>query len=427
MAVAVLPLFAACLASSESGGPATGRALGNPAAPVAAPGTFGQQTPGGRGGPVIRVTTLNLTGPGSLSAALATRGPRVIVFEVGGNIDLAQGHIAIDQPFVTIAGQTAPSPGISLIRGGLRVLTHDVRIDHLRVRMGDAGAAAGAGFEPDVTTDGAEAHDIVFNHVSVAWGVDENLSVSGPRFDGRSATSRSVTIQNSIIAEGLMNSVHEKGAHSMGTLIHDYCSDIAVIGNLYAHNNERNPWFKGFATGAIVNNLVYDPGRWAIRLGAVLNEWTDSGSTPEGPRVSVVGNVLLHGADTPPEREFVGSNSNGSAFLEDNLAFDRAGAPALIAGATVAVLNERPSWPLGLLAAPASSVLERVLASAGARAKDRDVVDQRIVADVRARSGRIIDSQDDVGGYPTAAATRRTLDVPADVDAWLGTLAGELE
>jgi hypothetical protein len=176
-----------------------------------------------------------------------------------------------------------------------------------------------------------------------------------------------------------------------------------------------------------VNNVVYDPGRWAIRLGAVLNEWVDSGITPEGPRVSVVGNVLLHGADTPPEREFVGSNSNGSAYLQDNLAFDRAGAPALVVGATVALLQQPPSWPQGLVATPASAVLERVLASAGARPKDRDSVDQRIVADVRARSGRIIDSQDQVGGYPTATPTRRALDVPADVDAWLRTLAAELE
>lgn len=389
--------------------------------------TFGAGTPGGRGGAVLRVTTLELTGPGSISAALATPGPRIIVFEVGGIIDLAQGRIAVTEPFVTIAGQTAPSPGISLIRGGLRVLTHDVRLEHLRVRMGDAGAEPAAGFEPDVTTDGADAHDIVFNHVSVAWGVDENLSVSGPRFAGRDGTSRSVTIQNSIIAEGLLNSVHEKGAHSMGSLIHDYCSDVAVVGNLYAHNDERNPWFKGFATGVIVNNVVYNPGRWAIRLGAVQSEWTASGITPEGPRVSVVGNILLHGADTPAQRELVGSNSNGSAFLEDNLAFDRAGAPALLAGATVALLPERPSWPQGLVAGPASSVLERVLASAGARPKDRDAVDQRIVADVQARSGRIIDSQEDVGGYPTAAATRRTLEVPADVEAWLRALAAELE
>jgi hypothetical protein len=349
------------------------------------------------------------------------------VFEVGGIIDLQQGRLNVTEPFVTIAGQTAPSPGISLIRGGVRVLTHDVRVEHLRVRMGDAGAAPAAGFEPDVTTDGADAYNVVFDHVSVAWGVDENLSVSGPRFDGPTATSRNVVIKNSIIAEGLMNSVHEKGAHSMGSLIHDYCSDVSVVANLFAHNNERNPWFKAFATGVIVNNVVYDPGIWAIRLGAVLNEWVDSGITPEGPRVSVVGNVMLHGVDTPADRELIGSNSNGAAYLEDNLAFDRAGAAAAVVEATVARLGQPPSWPEGLEAVPASTVLESVLAHAGARPADRDAVDLRIVADVRGRTGRIIDSQDDVGGYPTAAETRRVLEVPADVEGWLRAMAAGVE
>lgn len=390
-------------------------------------GTFGADTPGGSGGAVLRVTTLALDGPGSLRAALATLGPRVIVFEVGGIIDLAQSRLSITEPFVTLAGQTAPSPGITLIRGGVRVQTHDVRIEHLRIRMGDAGAAPASGFEPDVTTDGAGAYNVLFDHVSVAWGVDENLSVSGPRFDGALGTSRSITIRNSIIAEGLQNSVHEKGSHSMGTLIHDYCSDIAVVGNLYAHNDERNPWFKGFATGVIVNNVVYDPGTWAMRLGAVNSEWAESGIVPEGPRVSIIGNVMIHGADTPVGKEMVGSNSSGSAYLEDNLAFDRAGAPAPLASATVTQLAERPSWPVGLEVLPASAVLDRVLASAGARPKDRDAVDERIVADLIAGSGSIIDSQDEVGGYPTAAATARALDVPADVDGWLRELAAELE
>jgi hypothetical protein len=388
---------------------------------------IGNETPGGSGGAVIRVTTLALTGPGSLTQALSTPGPRIIVFEVAGIIDLARGRLDVAEPFVTIAGQSAPSPGISLIRGGMRVSTHDVRVEHVRVRMGDAGAAPASGFEPDVTTDGAGAYNIVFDHVSVAWGVDENLSVSGPRFDGPAGTSRNVVIKNSIIAEGLMNSVHEKGAHSMGSLIHDYCSDVSVVGNLFAHNNERNPWFKGFATGVIVNNLVYDPGIWAIRLGAVLNEWVDSGITPEGPRVSVVGNVMLHGVDTPTDREFIGSNSNGSAYLEDNLAFDRAGAPAAVVESTVGRLNEPPSWPEGLEPLPASSVFESVLANAGARPAERDAVDLRIVADVRARTGRIIDSQNEVGGYPSAAATRRALEVPADVEGWLQAMAAAVE
>jgi len=398
-----------------------------PTTPPPGARVFGQETPGGLGGDVVRVTTLAPTGAGSLAEALATEGPRVIVFEVGGIIDLGRARLVIDEPFVTIAGQTAPAPGITLIRGALTVRTHDVRIEHLRLRMGDAGAAAGAGFEPDMTTDGADAHDIVFDHVSVAWGVDENLSVSGPRFDGPRGTSHTVTIKHSIIAEGLNESVHEKGAHSMGTLIHDYCGDVAVVGNLYAHNDERNPWFKGFATGVIVNNLVYDPGTWAMRLGAVLGEWTDSGITPEGPRVSIVSNVMRHGPSTPPERAMVGSNSNGSAYLEDNLAFTASGAPASVVDARVVELVERPSWPVGLEVLPASQVFERVLATAGARPRERDAVDARIVAEVRAGTGSLVDSQDDVGGYPSAASTRRALEVPEDVEDWLDQLAQALE
>jgi hypothetical protein len=390
-------------------------------------GAFGSDTGGGKGGTVLRVTTLASSGPGSLREALATPGPRVIVFEVGGVIDLALARLDISEPFVTVAGQTAPSPGITLVRGGVRVLTHDVIVTHLRVRMGSAGAAPASGFEPDVTTDGAAAYNVLFDHVSVAWGVDENLSVSGPRFGGPAGTSHAVTIRNSIIAEGLMNSVHEKGAHSMGTLIHDYCTDIAVVGNLYAHNHERNPWFKGFASGVVVNNLVYDPGLWAIRLGPVDKEWTDAGIVPEGPQVSVVGNVMRYGASSTARPAMVGTNSRGSAYLEDNVALDASGDALEVAGSGITMLAEKPAWPAGLVALPTSAVVESVLARAGARPQDRDAVDTRIVADFMGGTGRIIDSQDDVGGYPAPAPTTRKLDVPEDVDAWLATLAAELE
>jgi hypothetical protein len=385
-------------------------------------------TPGGRDGPVIKVTTLDASGPGSLREALATQGSRVVVFEVGGIIDLGKARLDVSEPFVTIAGQTAPSPGITLIRGGMRVFTHDVRVEHVRFRMGDAGDAAPAGFEPDVATDGANAYNVVFDHVSVAWSVDENLSVSGPRLDGPQATSHNVTISNSIVAEGLKNSVHEKGAHSMGTLVHDHCTNVAIVGNLYAHNDERNPWFKGFATGVIVNNLVYDPGRWAIRLGPVDSEWSAAGVVPEGPSVSIVGNVFRHGPSTRPDVPLVGSNSRGSAYLEDNVALDRMGAPVALASSTITVLAGRPSWPDGLVPLAATDLVDSVLARAGARPKDRDAVDQRIVAEVAAGSGGIIDSQNAVGGYPTAEPTRRALDVPTEnIEAWLESFAAELE
>ena len=391
-------------------------------------GGYGDDTPGGRDGAVIKVTTLAASGPGSLQAALATTGPRIVVFEVGGIIDLNRARLDLREPFVTIAGQTAPSPGITLIRGGMRIFAHDVRIEHVRFRMGSAGAVAGDGFEPDVATDGANAYNVVFDHVSVAWGVDENLSVSGPRLDGPTATSRSVTISNSIIAEGLNDSVHEKGPHSMGTLVHDHCTNVAVVGNLYAHNDERNPWFKGFATGVIVNNVIYDPGVWAIRLGPVDSEWAEAGVVPDGPLVSVVGNVMHHGPSTQAGLALVGSNSRGSAYLEDNVALDKNGAAVALTSSSVTALAAKPAWPVGLVAAPSGTVLESVLAKAGARPKDRDAVDQRIVSQVTSGTGAIIDSQDMVGGYPTAEQTERTLEVPStNVEAWLRSFTEQVE
>ncbi len=376
---------------------------------------------------MLRVTELAAEGPGSLAEALAHAGPRVIVFEVGGVIDLDRRQLEITEPFVTVAGQTAPSPGISIIRGGLRVATHDVVLQHLRFRMGDAGAAPASGFEPDVTTQGSQAHHVLFDHCSIAWGVDENLSVSGPRFDGPNGTSHDVVIQDSIIAEGLRSSIHEKGAHSMGTLVHDHCSDVVVARNLYAHNDERNPWFKGFASGVVVNNVIYNPGRWAIRLGPVVKEWAELGIAPEPPRVSVVGNVLLHGPNTEAGLIMVGTNSSGAAYLEDNLAWDRQGAPAAIAAPGLQQLTERVGWPQGLVARPAAEVTDYVLSHAGARPKERDAVDARIVATVRERRGSLIDSQMEVGGYPAHAPTRRPLTVPKDVGAWISRLATELE
>jgi hypothetical protein len=387
---------------------------------------FGVDTPAGRGGQVIKVTNLNASGAGSFRAALETAGPRIIIFEVGGVIDLNQAKLTLTEPFVTIAGQTAPSPGITLIRGGLEIRTHDVLIKHLRFRMGDAGATSG--FEPDVTTYGPQAYNVVIDHCSFSWGVDENLSVSGPRFDGPNGTSRRVTLSNNIIAEGLYDSIHSKGIHSMGTLIHDYVTDVAVIGNLYAHNNERNPWYKGFATGAIVNNVVYNSGKWAMRLGPVLSEWSGAGITPEPPRVSVVGNYMRYGVNTPAGTALVGTNSIGSAYMEDNISLDRSGGAAPLTSGGVTILASKPSWPSGLVALPASQVVDYVTAHAGARPKDRDSVDARIVADFLAGRGQFVNSQTEVGGYPNPPMTTRPLTVPSsDIDGWLHSFSLALE
>jgi hypothetical protein len=386
---------------------------------------FGIETRAGQGGRVLIVNSLASTGPGTLRAALETKGPRIVVFEIAGVIDLARNDLAIAEPFLTVAGQTAPSPGITIIRGGILIKTHDVLLQHIRVRPGDAGQPKKSGWEPEVSTTGAACYNIVVDHCSISWSVDENLSASGPRLEGPQATTHNVTFSHNILAEGLYDSSHSKGVHSMGSLIHDHCTNIAVIGNLYAHNNDRNPYFKAHTTGVIVNNLIYNPGRAAIRLNWVPEEWKGAKIQPANARVSIAGNVMYAGANTSAKLALVASK--GDAYLEDNLAFDRAGQPAAITAGDIRVLSEKPSWPAGLKAMPASQTAAWVLRHAGARPKDRDEVDRRIVRDVEQRQGRFIDSQEEVGGYPQVAPVTRKLTIPKDVDAWLRKLAADLE
>lgn len=416
-------LFAACqqTPAREPPAPVASTALTKP----------GADTRGGLGGQVIRVSTLAATGPGSLRAALETSGPRVIVFEVAGIIDLDRQDLVLNEPFVTIAGQTAPSPGITLIRGGMKIRAHDVIMQHLRFRMGDAGLPKGNGYEVDVSIEGRKAFNVRVDHCSVAWGTDENLSISGPRYDGPAGTAHRVSLTHNIIAEGLVTSTHKKGAHSMGTLVHDDVRDVLIQGNLYANNADRNPWFKGGSTGALLNNYIHNPGKWAIRLGYNPKEW-EGRTPPPAPRLAIVGNVMQQGADTPATLNMIGSNApdrQGEAFMQDNLAFLKTGAPAVLVSGGISALA---STPVALDSAliPAARLKEAILASAGARPADRDSVDKRLMREILSGTGRQIDSQNEVGGYPEASPVRRPLDVPAEParqQAWLDAYAREVE
>lgn len=380
-------------------------------------------TKGGSGGEVVRVTNLNATGDGSLREALSKKGPRIVVFEVGGVIDLEGSSLSIKEPFLTIAGQTAPSPGITIIRGAIYVQTHDVVVKHIRVRPGDSGKSESDG----LSLIGGEAHDVIVDHCSFSWATDENLSASGERTEGPDKTAHRATFGNCIIAEGLSESTHGKGEHSKGSLIHDFCQEIAIVGNLYAHNMRRNPFFKAHSTGVIVNNVVYNPGTAAIQLGYSEKEWRDAEMEPKNCRVSIVGNVLLHGADTREKLPLV--SSKGDAYMADNLGYDRNGNPlsSLVWGNVVA-LEEKPVWPEGLKPNPAGETLDRIIVNVGARPGDRDAVDSRIVKDLVERKGRIIDSQEEVGGYPDPEPTSRKLNIPeTGIDEWLEKMAAEVE
>lgn len=382
---------------------------------------------GGRGGKIVRVTNLEAEGPGSLQAALKTRGSRIIIFEVGGVLDLKKKSLVISEPFVTIAGQTAPSPGITIIRGPVYIKTHDVLIQHIRVRPGDAGEPKRSGWEPDgISTSGGTAYNVVIDHCSVSWATDENLSASGPRTEGPEATSHRITFSNCIISECLSKSTHKKGEHSKGSLIHDFCQDIAIIGNLYAHNVRRNPYFKAYTTGVIVNNVIYNPGRAAIQLDFADPEWRGMKFKPKNCRVSIVGNVLVHGASTEGILALVARR--GDVYLEDNLAFKRNGKPAPLVSGNINRLKEKPVWPEWLRAIPSNNTVEYVIKHAGARPKDRDDTDKRIIKEFEERKGRVINSQDDVGGYPKVEMTKRPLDIPdKNVDHWLARMAKDLE
>jgi hypothetical protein len=374
-------------------------------------------TKGGAGGAIVRVTNLNAGGEGSLAAALAADGARIIVFEVGGVIDLQGASLRISKPHVTVAGQTAPHPGITLIRGGLSVSTSDVIIQHIAVRPGENGKPKKSGWEADgLSTSGAS--DIIVDHCSFSWATDENLSASGPRFNGTSpddwpnGTSRRVTYSHNIIAEGLQNSTHGKGEHSKGTLIHDNAEQILLYGNLYSSNVERNPLVKGGAKVAVVNNLIHNPGKRAVHYNLIAHEWGER--APRTGAVTIVGNVLRAGPDTRRNTPLfsLGGSGDVSLYMQDNIAVDANGEPLPMTGRYTAdtaqmLKADQPYLPAGLTPLPAQGLESAIYASAGMRPWQRDAIDFKILSDVAEGRGNIVDSEAQSSGYPAYAATRK--------------------
>lgn len=386
-------------------------------APWMGPTGWAKNVKGGQSGEIIRVTTLANDGPGSLREAISAEGPRIIVFEVGGVIDLEEVELRIANPNLTIAGQTAPSPGISLIRGGIIISADEVIIQHLRIRPGDLGQAYRSGRDIDaITTIGA--HNVIVDHCSLSWATDENLSASGARFTGetleewRAGTSGTIAYTNNIIAEGLANSTHAKGEHSKGSLIHDNVTEILIYGNLYAHNFERSPLFKGGVQGAIVNNFIYNPGQRAIHYNLQGLEWGDVPPVTGG--MIAKGNVMRAGPSTAEGMPLVilGGDGDLNLRLEDNIAVDKWGNPLPMIGRNTtsrAKIIEDATFKLpdGVAVLPAEDVERYVLKNAGARPWDRDKHDVRVLADTAEGRGEIIDSQEQVGGYPKMKSTAR--------------------
>ncbi len=368
-------------------------------------------TEGGAGGKIIRVTTLAKDGPGSLAEALATKGPRIIVFEVGGAIDLERSNITITEPYVTIAGQTAPSPGITILRGGIDVKAHDVKLQHLRVFTGVDGQGKRSGWEADAFST-ASAHNVVVENCTFLWAIDENMSASGPRFTGdtveewRAGTSHDVVFRLNLAAEGLADASHPKGEHSKGSLIHDNTTGIVFDRNIWAHNVERSPLVKGGAQVLMVNNLIYNPQHRAVHYNLMDLEW--AGHEPVTGEITAVGNVYRGGNDTDEGLPFLmlGGVGDLAYYGKDNRAVDRHGNALPMFGRygeTRAKLIEKKA-PLanidGYDILPSGEVETTLLATAGARPWDRGSEEIRILFFIAEGRGDIIDDENEVGGYP---------------------------
>lgn len=387
---------------------ASALALTRPSA--AAPGE--PQITGGLGGRIIRVTTLKADGPGSFIDAVNAEGPRIVVFEVGGVIDLGMQTVRIDDGHLTIAGQTAPSL-VTFIRGGIAIQAENVIIRHIAVRPGEAGQAKGSGWECDgVYAYGARRVEV--SNCSITWATDEGLSASGKRFGGpdilawRANTSHAIRFMRNIVAEGLSNSTHSKGEHSKGTLIHDNVTDALVADSLYAHNRERNVLFKGGAQGEMRGCVVYNAGKRFAHYNLHGSEW-EGHDFVEG-EVRVSGNVFLGGPSTDAKAAAFMLGGDGPLTLDmrDNLALAADGSPMEMTGRFGAAsprLTLR-AHPHEDRTAELRGHMDVVLATCGARPEMRDPIDARIVADVRRGTGRIIDSESEVGGYPVRPETR---------------------
>ena len=373
-------------------------------------------TVGGRGGQIIKVTNLNTSGAGSLKAALDTAGPRIVVFETSGVLDLGGAVWTITEPYLTVAGQTAPSPGFNIIKGAINTKTHDVIIQHLRIRT---GSAAGSTVDALEALDGSV--DVIFDHNSLSWGRDEILSAGGYPFDGstidsyRSNSAHRVTFSHNIIAEALTGT----GSSGYGTLMEDNTTQNLLYGNLWAHNPERTPNFGGGAQGAVINNVIYNPGGKFIDYTFLNSKWdSEGGGLRVNGKITAIGNVALDGPDSATYG-FMTIVSNGDLeyYGADNIALRADGTTPIpqtytstYLTPTGAILTQgAPNvMPSGLTPRPASEVESYVIANAGARPWDRDAHDIRVTDSVTNRNGSHIADESAVGGYPSNVVNTAT-------------------
>jgi len=388
---------------------------------------FGAYSKGGRNGQVLFVTNLNDYNPeneepiiGSLRWACDTYGPRTVIFKVSGLIEL-KTWLTIFNPFITIAGQSSPGDGICLKNFGLNITTHDVIVRYLRCRPGDEmGKDKEGGFETDAISISEFSENVIIDHCSASWSIDETLSVFS-REPGNPPLS--VTIQWCIISESLNDSYHPNGPHGYGSLIR-FTGNASFHHNLYAHHFSRNPHvdtYLGDMTLDFRNNVIY-------------NYWNPGNTMFDPINMNYVANYIKPGIDTKNldiAIYLVAESSTEDSLLGQNV---RRIYPEgnILEGKDY--INQwdmfykvydrnKMSEPFEVeivYTHPADEAYNLVLENAGAILPKRDDIDLRIVNDVKNGTGKIIDTQSQVGGWPNYKSAIAPIDDDNDglPDVW---------
>lgn len=394
---------------------------------------YGKYTKGGRGGVVYEVTNLNDSGEGSLRAAVEASGPRTVIFRVSGTIDL-QKSLRIRNPYITIAGQTAPGDGICIKRYPLMIDADHVIIRYIRVRFGNE-----SGDDSDAISSRFTKH-IILDHLSASWSVDEAMSIYH---------CDSITVQWSIISESLFNSGHVKGVHGFGGIWG--ANHSTYHHNLLAHHSSRNPRMaSGSGYTDYRNNVLYNWGYNSMYGG----ENQQAGD----PKFSfsyfnIVGNYYKPGPATEPgavsyriaspslRKE---TTDFGKWYIADNVVegnakvtahnWDGGVQPQGGEGNLKFAKVETPWESMPINQQTAKEAFSSVLAGAGAILPKRDEVDTRIIAEVKggyatydgatykqtkrvadkSRPVGIIDTPGDVGGWPVLKSAPAPLDTDHD-------------
>jgi len=390
--------------------------------PLAFPGAegYGRFAKGGRGGDVYHVTNINDSGPGSFRDGInSAKGPRTIVFEVSGTIEL-KSQLRIRNKGLTIAGQTAPGDGITFKDNKLGFSkSSDIIVRYIRVRLGDKNKPRPSG--PDaVSVD--DCDNLIFDHVSTSWGIDGNQDTGN---------CKNYTFQWSILSEGLHNSLHHKGAHGMCGSFRKQESNITIHHSIFATSRDRHPSLSG----------NQDEPHWIIDFrNNIIYNWSAGGTANVGDaQLNLINNIFRPGPETGTTLPIAMKCHTAYAahgYMSGNIFDER---PELTANNYAAIDMKR--WAdnykyLGTLEhwkvdkvfdtgpnAPVTHSTEEarrlVLAHAGASLV-RDAVDKRLINDIKNRTGKLLDSQDEVGGWPELKSKPAPKDADRDgmADAW---------